>query len=274
MSWCLLSPSHFVFHRNINTYTHIKSVGVFTPTAPNLSKHAGFQSIHSRAKEMRQLGRWGYAFSAVDEWFERKERFLWTIYICGTLSYSGSIAGRRQLSIACPVSVRWPLFSYDLLLLIIALYKIKCKKEKFAKFVRSGKNRQHFHSCVTCRLRTDFRFGRWCAYPPPSCQCCQLICYCSTEKQWQKSYIWLQFESRASLSRSDTKTSKELKTTTQSQEHWLHISSYCSNKHTRSHMYRDTCSYIEEFSSLTKKLISFGNLLTDYIQGNVTVDRY
>lgn len=33
-----------------------KSVGVFTPTSPNLSKHAGFQTIQRRAKETRQTG--------------------------------------------------------------------------------------------------------------------------------------------------------------------------------------------------------------------------
>lgn len=36
--------------------THSKCVGVFTPTSLNLSKHPGFQTTQSRAKETRQTG--------------------------------------------------------------------------------------------------------------------------------------------------------------------------------------------------------------------------
>lgn len=36
--------------------THSKCVGVFARTSLNLSKHAGFQTIQSRAKETRQTG--------------------------------------------------------------------------------------------------------------------------------------------------------------------------------------------------------------------------
>lgn len=39
-----------------HTHAHTQSVGVFTPNTPNLSKHAGFQTIHSCAKETRQMG--------------------------------------------------------------------------------------------------------------------------------------------------------------------------------------------------------------------------
>lgn len=56
MSRCLLSPSRFVLRGKKKTHTHTKSVGVFAPTSPNLSKHAGFQTIQSRAKETRQTG--------------------------------------------------------------------------------------------------------------------------------------------------------------------------------------------------------------------------
>lgn len=56
MSRCLLSPSRFVFFIEKKPNTHTKSVGVFTPTSPNLSKHAGFQTIQSCAKETRQTG--------------------------------------------------------------------------------------------------------------------------------------------------------------------------------------------------------------------------
>lgn len=49
-------PVSFCFAQKKKTHTHTKSVGVFTPTSPNLSKHAGFQTIQSRAKETRQTG--------------------------------------------------------------------------------------------------------------------------------------------------------------------------------------------------------------------------
>lgn len=39
-----------------HTHTNTKSVGVFTPTSPNLSKHTGFQTIQSHTKETRQTG--------------------------------------------------------------------------------------------------------------------------------------------------------------------------------------------------------------------------
>lgn len=42
--------------RKEHMHTHTKSVGVFTPTSPDLSKHTGFQTIQSRAKETRQPG--------------------------------------------------------------------------------------------------------------------------------------------------------------------------------------------------------------------------
>lgn len=50
-------PISFCFaSKKIHTHTRTKSVGVFTPTSPNLSKHASFQTIQSRAKETRQTG--------------------------------------------------------------------------------------------------------------------------------------------------------------------------------------------------------------------------
>lgn len=67
--------------------THIhtqKSVGVFTPTSPNLSKHFGFQTIQSRAKETRQT-RPGVMLSQQQMSDLKGRRGFEAIYIHGTL---------------------------------------------------------------------------------------------------------------------------------------------------------------------------------------------